>query len=131
MESQSIIDEVDVELEENFEERPSVLSGDDNISNSLKRGGTEDIKLFNTLMIHRETSRHKNQTYEKLYVDSFYLWTMTKPHWGYVLLLRAKKKRTFCDQNYHVGWGRNVNPVSYSEWTDRCKPKRGLCFHLV
>lgn len=39
-------DEVDVELDENFGERPSVLSVNDNISNSLKRGGTEDIKII-------------------------------------------------------------------------------------
>lgn len=39
-------DEVDVQLDENFGERPSFLSGDDNISNSLKRGGTEDINII-------------------------------------------------------------------------------------
>lgn len=43
-------------------------------------------------MINRDTSRHKKQTYEKIYVDSFYLQTMTGPHWGYVCNYYERRK---------------------------------------
>lgn len=47
-----------VEFEENLWSEYSVLSDDVNTSNCMKRGGTEDLLLFNTLV----ASSHVNQT---------------------------------------------------------------------
>lgn len=69
-----------VELEWHLWANLSALLTDDSTSIWLKRGGTEDLPLFNTLF----QRRHEDQTRERLCGTSICKWTMTCPIWEHV-----------------------------------------------